>query len=322
MRNFLKSLWNIITFPFRLIWRIVSFPFVQTTRFIRFMNTEPSEIPVVDLVAGVITDDAIRGFIWSEVQAFRFHLLRMVIALALGAGVSFYFTQQLIEFLAQPIGGLDALKAIEVTESIGVFMRVALLSGLIIALPYITFELWWFAAPGLKPREKKIGLIGIPLASVFFISGVVFTYKVMLPAALPFLLNFMGIQAQLRPQSYYTFITGLMFWIGIVFELPLVMYVLTSIGLVTPQVLKDQWRLAIVIIAIISAAITPTVDPINMSLVMLPMSLLYFISIGFSYIAYAGRMRDKEKKEADARKVELTAGKPQSVKKRVDSKKK
>ena len=86
-----------------------------------------------------------------------------------------------------------------------------------------------------------------------------------------------------------------MFWIGITFELPLLIYLLTAIGFIKPKVLVDQWRLAIVIISILAAAITPTVDPVNMALVMLPVTLLYFISIGFSYIAYAGRIKDKEK---------------------------
>lgn len=315
MLNFLKKIWSIITYPFRLIWRIISFPFRQIKRFINFMNSEPSETPIVELVGGIVTDAAIRKWIIDEIQAFRIHLLRMIIGLAVTVGISFYFTQQLIEFLAQPIGGLGALKAIEVTESIGVFMRVALLSGIIIALPYLAFELWWFAAPGLKSREKKIGLLGIPLASVFFGGGVVFTYFVLIPGALPFLLNFMGIQTQLRPQSYFTFITGLMFWIGVTFELPLVIYVLTAIGLVTPKALKEQWRLAIVIIAIIAAVITPTVDPVNMALVMAPMTLLYFISIGFSYAAYAGRIKDiasKEKQTEAAAKPKSKRNKPKS----------
>jgi sec-independent protein translocase protein TatC len=83
-----------------------------------------------------------------------------------------------------------------------------------------------------------------------------------------------------------------MFWLGVFFEFPLVIYILTSIGFVKPEILLKQWRIAIVIIAIIAAMVTPTIDPVNMGLVMLPMSLLYFISIGLSYIAYAGRRRN------------------------------
>ena len=182
------------------------------------------------------------------------------------------------------------------TESIGVFMNVALLSGVAIAMPYVAFEFWLFAAPGLRPRERLFGLVGIPLAAIFFIGGIAFTYYVLLPSALPFLLNFLGIKAQLRPTSYFSFITGLMFWIGVAFEFPLVIYVLTAIGFVKPQVLAKQWRIAVVIIAIVAAAITPTVDPVNMGLVMLPMIGLYFISIGLSFIAYGGRSHPQKKK--------------------------
>jgi sec-independent protein translocase protein TatC len=172
-------------------------------------------------------------------------------------------------------------------------MRVALFLGIALAIPYIAFEMWWFAAPGLRPNERKMGLAGIPLASIFFIGGAAFTFFLMLPTALPFLESFMGIKTELRPQSYFSFVTGLMFWIGLSFEFPLVIYVLSAIGFVQPQVLTEQWRLAIVIIAIIAAAVTPTIDPVNQGLVMAPMILLYFLSIGLSYIAYAGRQRNQ-----------------------------
>ena len=290
MRSAARGLWRILSFPFSLIFQVVAFPFRAVARFNRFLNAEPEEHALADILTGVVTDRAVREFIWAEVDSLRAHLLRAVVGLALGVGLSFYFTQQIIEYLAIPIGGLGELKAIEVTESVGVFMRVALLSGITVALPYIAFEFWLFAARGgLKPREKKFGLVAIPLATLFFVAGLGFAFYMLLPTALPFLLNFMGIQAELRPLSYFGFVTGLMFWLGVFFEFPLVVYVLTALGLIKPTVLAQQWRLAILLIAILAAAITPTIDPINMSLVMVPMSVLYFISIGLSYLAYAGR---------------------------------
>jgi sec-independent protein translocase protein TatC len=282
-----------------LILNILAFPFRQLARFRAYLNTEPEEHPLGDVLTGVVTDKAVREFLWSEVEVLRRHLLRAVIGLAVGVAISFYFTRQIIDFLAIPAGGLGVMRAIEVTESVGVFMRVALLSGIALAIPYIAFEMWLFAAPGLRPRERKYGLVGIPLASLLFLGGAAFTYYMLLPTALPFLLNFMGIAAQLRPQSYFGFVTGLMFWIGIAFEFPLVIYIVTAMGFIRPQALARQWRLAIVIIAVMAAAITPTVDPVNMSLVMLPMSLLYFVSIGLSYIAYAGRNAPKPEAAAE-----------------------
>jgi sec-independent protein translocase protein TatC len=118
-----------------------------------------------------------------------------------------------------------------------------------------------------------------------------FAYRFMLPTALPFLLNFMEIPTIPRPSSYIGFVTSLMFWIGIAFEFPLVIYVLATLGLVTAQLLKQQWRLAMVIVAVVAAMITPTIDPFSMMVVMVPLIILYFMSIGMAMIAQRGRAR-------------------------------
>ncbi len=292
MAKLFKKIWRWVTAPFRFLIRIIKFPFLSIKKLKNFLNEIPEEGSLIDTTSTIFSDSDMRSSFFDEITTLRKHLFRALLGILVTVSISFTFTQKLLAFLAKPVpGGIDALKAIEVTESIGVFMRIALLSGLALALPYIIFEGWLFVAPGLMPRSRKFGLVGIPLATLLFIAGAAFAYFVMMPAALPFLLNFMNIQAELRPASYFAFITGVMFWFGIAFEFPLVIYVLTAIGFVKPQVLRDQWRLAIVLIAVIAAAITPTVDPVNMALVMLPMSLLYFISIGLSHIAYAGRER-------------------------------
>jgi sec-independent protein translocase protein TatC len=293
MRKFFSGLWWLVVAPFRLLWWIITFPFRSYRQIREFLTDEPEEHDLVDVLSTTISDKDIRQSLWDHIEDLRKHLLRSLLALALAVGVSFIFTQPLIKYLAVPVGGLNELKAIDVTESISVFMKVALLSGLALSLPYIAFEFWLFAAPGLRPRSRSFGLIAIPLATLLFLCGMAFAYYVMMPTALPFLLNFMGIQAELRPASYYNFITGVMFWIGVSFEFPLVIYALTSIGFIKPQILVEQWRLAIIIIALLAAAITPTVDPVNMALVMGPMTLLYFIGIGLSKIAYRDRLRQE-----------------------------
>jgi sec-independent protein translocase protein TatC len=292
MTRLLKAFWRVITFPFRLLFNILAFPLRALRRIGRFLNEDlPEDRPLMDTFSSLAAEAETRASLWEHVDALRTHLLRMVIALAIGAGISFYFTVPLMRYLTIPVGGLEKLQAIEVTEEVGVYMRVALTSGIAIMLPYLAFEIWLFAAPGLRPRERKFGLLGIPLATLLFLTGIAFTYFVLLPAALPFLGGFTDIQQFWTARDYFGFVTGLMMWIGLFFEFPLVIYILTSIGLVKPGVLAGQWRLAIVLIAILAAAITPTIDPVNMGLVMLPMSLLYFISIGLSYVAYAGRRR-------------------------------
>jgi sec-independent protein translocase protein TatC len=172
-------------------------------------------------------------------------------------------------------------------------MRVSLLTGFAIALPYVILELWLFAAPGLSRDARIFGLLAIPVATLFFIGGMAFAYYILLPTAIPFLVNFGGITSQIRPSSYIRFVTSILFWIGIAFQFPLIIYVLARVGLIRGKVLLNQWRLAIVIIAILAAAITPTIDPGTMALVMGPMIVLYFFSILLASIAERSRIRRK-----------------------------
>lgn len=294
MKKIFKAFWRVITFPFVLVFTIIALPFRLIRRSFEFLNMDVEDRPILDTFSTLASEAEARDSFWSHIEDLRMHLFRMLIGLAIGVGISFYFTVPLMELLATPVGGLENLQAIQVTEEIGVFMRVALMSGIALMLPYIAFEIWLFAAPGLNSREKKNTLFGIPIAAILFLGGMAFTFQVLLPSALPFLAGFTDISQNWTAGEYFGFVTGLMIWIGLFFEFPLVIYIFTSIGLVKPAALAKQWRLAIVVIAIIAAAVTPTIDPVNMALVMLPMSLLYFISIGMSYVAYAARRRNMQ----------------------------
>jgi sec-independent protein translocase protein TatC len=290
MRNILKIIWRIISAPFRFIVWVVR----MIVRWIKnvinniriFLTEEPEDEPLPETFAKTIENPM--GML-EHIDALRKHLMRAVLFLALMTGLSFIYTRRIIDILARPVGGIDALRAIDPTEPLGVFMRVALLTGFSLALPYIALELWLFAAPGLKKDARIFGLLSIPIATLFFLGGMAFAYFVMLPAAIPFLVNFMGMTAELRPSTYVSFVTGIMFWIGASFEFPLVIYVLARIGIVNSKVLSEQWRLAIVIIAVLAAAITPTIDPVNMALVMGPLILLYFLSIFLAGLAQRGK---------------------------------
>jgi sec-independent protein translocase protein TatC len=292
MRKRLQSIWRFITAPFRFIaWLLRSigrwFKNIYTTIY-TFMTEEPEDEPLPDTFAKTMENPS--GLL-EHLDALRKHLLRAVIFLIVTTSLSFAFATEIIDLLAQPIGGIGELQAIDVTEPLGVFMRVSLLSGFALALPYIALELWLFAAPGLRHKERIFGLIAIPLVLVFFVGGMFFAYRFMLPTALPFLLNFMEIPTIPRPSSYIGFVTSLMFWIGIAFEFPLVIYVLATLGFVTSQLLIQQWRLAMVIIAVVAAMITPTIDPFSMMVVMAPLIILYFLSIGMAMLAQRSRAR-------------------------------
>jgi len=230
----------------------------------------------------------------------RIHLFRAVVALAIMTAFAFIFCRQIMNFLALPIGGINSLTAVEVTEPIGTSMKVAFLAGFTLAFPYIAFELWLFVAPGLSVRSRVFVLKAIPIAMLFFVGGMAFAYFVMIPPAMGMLLHFMGINTIARPSSYFGFTANIMFWIGVAFEFPLIIFVLARIGLVKWEMLWKQWKLAIVIIAVIAAMITPTVDPVNMTIAMAPMVLLYFLSIFLARIAQAARIDERSKSEAES----------------------
>lgn len=300
MRKFFRGVWNVITAPFRALWWIISLPFRLVKRAANFLNREPEERPLTEVFVSLAESTDTRNALIEQIEAFRKHLLRSVIWLVIGIGIAFFFNQQLIEFLAIPGGGLEKLKAIEVTESVGVFMRVALMIGAALAVVPIFFEFWLFAAPGLRPMEKKSSILVMPFAALLFVGGMAFAYYVILPSGLPILTNFIGIQSELRPASYFNFVTGLMFWLGVAFEFPIVIVILTMMKLVKPKMLKDQWRLAVIIIAVVAAMITPTVDPINMGLVMIPTIALYFISVILSYMVVSIQRKSASENETPA----------------------
>lgn len=216
-------------------------------------------------------------------RAFRAFLVVMITT-----GVSFAFSVQIIDYLTIPVGGRAALTSIEITENMSIFMRVSLLSGMILGMPAVVYQVLRFVLPGLEGRERLWMILGVPFASLLFAGGVAFTWFVIIPVAIPFLTGFLDITTQPRPSNYFEFITSLMFWIGLSFEMPLVMMILAKLKFVTARQLLRGWRYAVVAISVAAAAITPTVDPVNMGIVMLPLAALYVVSVLLAAIAGRG----------------------------------
>ncbi|HEY9487241.1 MAG TPA: twin-arginine translocase subunit TatC [Chryseosolibacter sp.] len=170
--------------------------------------------------------------------------------------------------------------------------------GIIVAFPYITWELWRFIKPGLYPREKKSSRGAVASISFLFLLGVLFGYYIMSPVMISFLANYQisdMIVNEFDITSYVGTIVGVVFGSGVLFQLPVVIFFLTKAGIVTPSYLRKYRKHAIVIILIIGAIVTPTADPLSQSLISIPLYLLYEISILIS----AGVMRQKEREEAE-----------------------
>jgi sec-independent protein translocase protein TatC len=212
-------------------------------------------------------------------------LIKSVAALLIGTMFAAIFTPQILQFLIAPYGA--TLQTIDPTENISIYLRVAIMAGAVIAMPIFVYLLWTFIAPGLESKEKRYVRVVVPGATVLFLIGVGFAWGIMLPAAIGFLSTFQAeiFKSDWRADAYIPFVTSLMFWIGVSFEMPLIVFFLAKLKLVTAGLLLKGWRFAVVGIAVIAAVITPTVDPFNMLLVMAPLILLYFFSILLAKLA-------------------------------------
>lgn len=225
----------------------------------------------------------------QHLEDLRKVLLRAILGLVAGVIAGAFFVNPVLDFLAGPIGGVGNLQVIEVTESMSVYMRVALLIGLIIALPWIFFQMFSFIGKGLKKGEKRGLFIAIPFATILFLAGGSFAFFVMLPASLNFFTGLLDVNTSIRLSSYFGFTINLIFWVAVSFELPLLVFILTRVGVIQPGYLTKGWRVALVVIAVMAAVITPTGDPVNMVIFMLPLFVLYLMSIGLSALAYKAR---------------------------------
>ncbi|MBN1991621.1 MAG: twin-arginine translocase subunit TatC [Anaerolineae bacterium] len=218
-------------------------------------------------------------------EELRDRLVRSFIVVLAATFIVAIFTDQIFEILMAPYG--DKLLVLKPTESIAVYFRVALTGGLVVAMPYLIYQVLMFILPGLEENEKQYIMWGVPAATLLFLIGVAFAWFLMLPTAIGFLKSWQTdiFVQQWQSKEYIPFVTSLTFWIGVSFETPLIIFIMAKVGLVTPKFLMQQWRFAIVIVAIIAAMITPTIDPFNMALVMAPLLGLYGFSILLAYLA-------------------------------------
>ncbi len=221
----------------------------------------------------------------EHLSELRSRIIVSFVALTLTTLASFFLSNSIINFLARPIGGLQELQSIEITENMTAVFRVALLSGIVLASPVIFYEFLAFILPGLKENEKRLIHFFLPAMILFFLLGIAFAFFIILPVAIPFLIEFMGIRTAIRTSSYISFIVNLLLWVGVTFEMPVVVFILAKTRIVSAEMLLKGWRQAVVVCAILAMVITPTTDPVNMMLLMVPLVTLYFISVFFAKIA-------------------------------------
>ncbi len=228
--------------------------------------------------------------ILQHIEELRHRLIRVIIALLVGVVIGTFLSYPALETLVAPLGESVPI-AISPVEAPTVFFKVAIVIGIVIAMPVIVYQLFLFVSPGLESGEKRYVVIGAPVAALSFATGVVFAARVLLPAALPFLQGFLSgiVEQRYSIDQYISFVSNMLIWAGLVFETPLVMYFLAKLGVVTPEGFAKARRLVIVGAAAGAAIITPTTDPVNMLLVMVPFMLLYEFGILLARLAQPRR---------------------------------
>ena len=224
----------------------------------------------------------------DHLEELRWRLLKSLISVLIGSVVTFYFIDIIIEFLIKPTQSLTNPMDLQVLKVQGMFMikwGIALIGGFVLAIPVLTYQLWKFIAPGLYLNERKYVGPLIFFTYLSFLIGLVFSYTVIIPFSLEFFtsIGVDQIENNFSINYYFNFVTWLMIGSGLIFELPVLVFILSVIGLLTPAFMSHYRRHSIVIILILSAFITPP-DPVSLVLMFIPLWLLYEISIGVSWL--------------------------------------
>lgn len=226
----------------------------------------------------------------DHLDELRTRLLRVAIVYVVAFVGCWVGSEPLLELALRPIretmfeGGRIVFT--ELTEPFLIYMKVAALAAVFVAAPFALHQFWGFVAPGLHRRERRLALPFLALSTVFFTAGGWFGYAVVLPYAAGFLLSLGGsYQAMLTLRSAFAFESRLILAMGVIFELPIVILFLSRLGIVTPGLLLRHFRLAVLVIAMIAAIVTPTPDVVTMSILGGPMILLYLLGVAMAWLA-------------------------------------
>ncbi|MBA2667229.1 MAG: twin-arginine translocase subunit TatC [Trueperaceae bacterium] len=219
--------------------------------------------------------------LFDHFEELRNRVFIAVAAWLLASGVMFVFRFAVLEFLQAPLPAGMTLTYFTLLEPFVASMQIASFFGLVLAGPVIVGQVWGFLAPGLYPEERKYAIPFILLTALAFAAGVAFSYYVVLPVTVPVLLSFLGDAAQgmLSIGRYIGNVLLLLAVFGVMFELPVLAFLLARIGIVRHQMLVSTRRYALVILLVLAAAMSPSGDPFNFALVAVPLVILYELSI-------------------------------------------
>jgi sec-independent protein translocase protein TatC len=248
-------------------------------------------------------DTAEMGF-FDHLEELRWRIIKALIGVVLGMVLCWIFIDPLVnEVLLRPVVEINRnlapgqqpikLQNLKPFGQVFLYMEVAIAGGIILSVPNLLYQLWAFIAPGLLPHERRYIRAIVAFSSLCFLSGIAFAYFVIIPSAMSFFAGFgtPEIENDIAIGEYMSFIISVMLAAGVVFELPMVSWFLSRLGILTPAFMRKYRRHAIVIIFVLAAVLTPGTDPVSQILLGVPLIILYEISIWVS--GWAARSRGR-----------------------------
>lgn len=224
----------------------------------------------------------------EHLDELRKRALICIIALLITSIASLPFASPILKILKLPaVGFIERLVFFSPQEAFLIYLRIAFLCGWVISLPLILYQVWKFISPAIEERLRKNIAYFVLFCSLSFILGILFAYFILIPPALRFLLSFAreDLEPVISAAKYISFLTALLFGCGLVFQMPVLSFLLAKIGIINATFLRRKYKYAIPIIFLLAAIITPTTDIINMLILALPMLFLYEISIWICFLA-------------------------------------
>jgi sec-independent protein translocase protein TatC len=269
--------------------------------------TEDAQIP------GTAPDEPIGAEMsfFDHLEELRWRIVKTLIGVVIGMILCWIFIDFIMDdIFLRPITTLNhnlapgqqviRLQNLKPFGQLFLYMQVAIIGGIILSIPNILYQLWAFIAPGLMPKERKYIKAIVAFSSLCFFGGVAFAYFVMLPAALKFFAGFgsRDIENNIAVNEYMSFVVSVLLAAGIVFELPMVSWFLSKLGILTPAFMRKYRRHSIVVIFVLAAFLTPGTDPVSQVLLAVPMMALFEISVWVSVWAWRGRRKKEEAERA------------------------
>jgi sec-independent protein translocase protein TatC len=245
------------------------------------------------------------GFL-DHLEELRKRIVYSAIAVAAGAGACWGYRERIYGIMQRPI--MDALQAnhlseklvyLNPTEPFNLYLKIAALAGLFLTSPFVLYQVWMFISPGLYRREKRYVVPFMVSTITLFTAGGYFGYKVAYPRALNFLIDFSHqFQPMITIGEYTQLFLSIVLGMGLIFELPVLVFFLSFMGIVSPGFLVKNFRYAILVIFIVAAIVTPTPDIINMCIFAAPMVGLYALSVGVAWLVHPKQRQARREKRA------------------------